>query len=546
VSFLRQNDQPSTWYRQALGFALLLVVFVVLIGWAWFRRDERMARIRPRSVPPGDQEIAWFHTATNLNTWERFIAGVLYAARSDRELQVDDSQAFPEMTASIPEVVISHRRCSGNLRIRWYKQSSQAGMADWVRALARRHPPPLAIVGGGSSDRALELAYSLAGQTDWQGAPPLLLITTATADKMYTSSGEFRELDLMQVYEKRSFRFCFTNRQMARAVVDFVWNHRELRPRRPLWSLGASVAAQSGWQAILPALAASRDPWPAEVFRVQWNDDPYSVDLANQFGYVLITPNAEEESDQRPWLGALTARALLDVGSSIGGYLRPNSYEDEAARRLAVGDAFHIPIPREPFQRSLLVLPASPNPARRLLTTLNSASPEIGRHVVALTGDSINMNNVYRDGPIMWNVRIVPIPLVFFAHQNPVAWDSPPEGDSASAIRLDPPNSTDEVLHFADIVRILTKAVFGSATSTAQRSGVILSRSDELADRFRSIDPPFFDEKGNRQGGTGEYIVYLRPRLADEPARPLAKLEVWTHTAEGWRLIRTPLELHDH
>lgn len=526
------------------GFAFLLLV-AALVGGVWWRMLGPSVGPRPLPVPKGDQEIAWFHTATNLNTWERFVTGIHYAARGENDLEIDDSQAFPEMTASTPEVVVSRRGVPGRLRIRWYKQSGQAGIADWVRALAEREPPPLAIVGGGSSDRAMELADALARQSSWRGLPPLLLVTTATADKLQVPNGGFRELDLMRVYPDRSFRFCFTNRQMARAVVDFVWHRSELRPRRPLWAVGSALTASSPWNGLLPAFSALRDPFPAEVFRVQWNDDPYSVDLANQFGDVLMMPPPDDEVQARPWVGELTARARLDIVSSIGGYLRPNRSEDEAVHRLARGDAFHMPIPQEPFQRSLLVLPASPQPARRLLAALHAASPNLARHIVALSGDAISLNHVYRDGSLMWNVRVLPIPLVFFAHQNPVAWDAPPGNNSNLLARLDPPTSTDEVLHFADLVRILVQSVF-RMTRSADDSPQLLTRSDELAQRLRSLDPPHFDEDGNRRVGSGEFVIYLRPRLPDDPARPLATIEVWTHAAAGWVPVRPPLELHDH
>ena len=51
--------------------------------------------------------------------------------------------------------------------------------------------------------------------------------------------------NLLDVYDDRSFRFCFSNRQMAEAVLDFVWDRPELRPK-----LFADVAPL----AVLPAL----------------------------------------------------------------------------------------------------------------------------------------------------------------------------------------------------------------------------------------------------------------------------------------------------
>src|SRR5438094_528019 len=88
----------------------------------------------------------------------------------------------------------------------------------WISvALALGTPPPLAIIGGGSSDRARDLARALNALHPVLPSPPLLLITTATADEVGSQDEDNSEPDLMKVYPERSFRFCFTNRQMAEA-----------------------------------------------------------------------------------------------------------------------------------------------------------------------------------------------------------------------------------------------------------------------------------------------------------------------------------------
>src|SRR5436190_1329205 len=74
----------------------------------------------------------------------------------------------------------------GRLVFRWYKLTSDWKARDWVEALLKRRPPPLAIIGGSSSDAARELAWQLRRQG--AGLPeterPLLLLTTATADRV--------------------------------------------------------------------------------------------------------------------------------------------------------------------------------------------------------------------------------------------------------------------------------------------------------------------------------------------------------------------------
>src|SRR5262249_10560320 len=160
---------------------------------------------------------------------------------------------------------------------------------------AERDPPPLSIVGGGSSDRALEVARVLAARKAWRGVPPLLLITTGTAEKMSVEGAEYQEFDLMRVYPGRTFRFCFTNQQLARAVVDFVWRQPELRPHGSIEPSLAAVPAAAGdpWGALALLVDQADESRRAQVFTLQWRDDPYSVDLANQFKDVLF--NTQED-----------------------------------------------------------------------------------------------------------------------------------------------------------------------------------------------------------------------------------------------------------
>ncbi|MGL4419431.1 MAG: hypothetical protein ACRCZF_02085, partial [Gemmataceae bacterium] len=195
------------------------------------------ASARPTSVPAGDQEIVWLHTTTSGSNWERLLAGLQRTVQQNPGLSVDVSQAYPEQTTSTPEVVIRNQNSTGALHLRWYKINSYVKTSSWVRALAERDPPPLAIIGGGSSDRARDLAYALREQTSWRGDRPLFFITTATAEKVHSELDENMPLGdsptLLKIYPERSFRFSYGNYQMAEAMLDFVWKHPNLQPVPP-------------------------------------------------------------------------------------------------------------------------------------------------------------------------------------------------------------------------------------------------------------------------------------------------------------------------
>src|SRR5579864_1954568 len=532
-----------------LFWSMLVLLVAGLAVLAVVRRETASSPGHVLQVPPGDQEIAWFHTTTNSATWERFVTGVHYAARLEPRLYVDDSRAFLDQTTAVPEVVFSWQGSSHRLHIRWYKQSSQMKVDDWVRALAERDPPPLAILGGGSSDRALELAQALAERSQWRGSRPLMLLTTATANTVYIENQPVPQ-DLMRVYSDRSFRFCFTNRQMAFATLDFIWRTPYLRPHgNSLPSLAAVPQGANGdVYGILGWLAAQTD-FPPEVFALEWKDDPYSVDLSEQFRGVFYDRPDDPQAPLPLWQRTSREQSIpplsLPIRSSVGGFIRPNEGEANAID-LLLSDPPQFPLPRslprQPMQRSLLILPAVVQPARRVLSGLTGSVPFLGRHLVAVSGDSISFNNIYRDADLFWNIRLVPVPLVFFTHQNPVAWDAESQSAPAKPERfaLYPPNGTDDVLHFADTVQILADAIFKAAAN----AGPLAANADELRDRLRQRSPLFFDKEGNRLGGRGEYVVYLHPDLL--PGHPVgsrilpsAKLEVWSHREDGgWNMVK--------
>ena len=251
---------------------------------------------------------------------------------------------------------------------------------------------------------------------------------------------------------------------MARAVVDFVWHSPELKPT-------------GGHEARAYVLA--------------WQDDPYSVDLAEQFAARF----RELKDRNKP------VRTVLDkIKYSVSTFTDPNPPE-----RKVLDEAILPDLTSHPDDRSLLVLPAATQPARRIFRALVSDSPLIGKRLVAITGDGVSFNTVYRDGDVAWPIRELAIPLVFFAHQDPVAWasgDGPPDTTS-----MHPPNSTDDVLLFADIIRVIAQGIF---------LGDHVFDADGLAAKLRAGQPPFYSPDGERRAGEGEYVIELRPQFGED------------------------------
>ena len=459
------------------------------------------ARPKPLPVPDGDHELAYLHTTTNANTWERLVTGLMRVPDRVPGLTVDDRNAFIDSTTAVPELVIAREGHPGKLRVRWYKLNRDATTADWIEALAARQPAPLAVVGGGSTDRAVDLANAMRAHERWHGPRPALFITTATADEILTADGHPR---LVDVYDDRTFRFCFTNRQMADAVLDFTFNTPDLAP---------ADFTDIGPRAAFPQLKP-RGEFRPNVQSVVWNDDPYSVDLQSQFGAALrdrFTARHDAYDYQQ-----------LRMGYSVGGALHPNA--DEAVNAAGVADTLR----NLPPQRSLLVLPAVTQPARRFLRATVEAHPEAAKHLVVVTGDGIPVNAILRDGEFAWPVGLLNVPLVLFTHDNPVAWDA---GPHPSGYTFSPPNSTEEAAHFTRMGRVVAEACL-------PHDGATVRDSDDLIARLHARKPAFFDANGERLGGTGEFVVVVRPR--EHSPTGVAEVGVWRRNSRAqWVLVRT-------
>ncbi|MBA4187513.1 MAG: hypothetical protein C0467_05785 [Planctomycetaceae bacterium] len=495
---------------------------------------------RPRPVPENDREIAWLHNPTSFETWEHFVWGVKRAEMAGdggpAGLVVDDSEAFPDKTTAVPEVVIRRAGFTGAIRIRWYKITDATTQEDWVKALARSNPPPLAILGGWSSDRARVLADAMR-QANWVAARPLLFFSTATADKVDPDDDDVARgvagPNLISIYD-RSFRFCFTNRQMADSVTDFVLSDPTLRPGPIVWpgvrALGISGLAP--WVGLATLAANSfpvGEPLPAHV--IEWRDDPYSTDLSFKFREAL-----HQRARLNPRLPQI-AVTTHSVPFSTGRLNRANPAEAQVAEHILA----NLP---PPGMRSVLVIPTVSAPARRTLRALVQGDPMIGRQLVAVTGDGMGVNTFFRDREFAWPVRSIAIPLVLFTHADPFGWDyagkgmpPPPGYELLSPQSGKARSSTEDFRLYTRLTRVVATAVFPEGESN------LVGDPDAVTERLHSLHPAFFDKSGDRLSGSGEHIVVLRPTFTTGTPRgrpqPDGVLEVYARESgdSGWERV---------
>jgi hypothetical protein len=523
--------ETTLWWKSVmrrLRLVLTLVLIALSLGGFFALRGIGILAtppaVRAQPVPHGDQEIAWIHAATSGSSWERFVAGIQSVRKERPGLLIEDTHAYPDQTAGVPEIGLGVENCPHRLWIRWYKLTSEASIPQWVQELARRDPAPLAVIGGDSSDRARDFAQALNAQQQWRGARPLLLLETATADQLFVGGEQNVTMPLMALYPERTFRFCFTNGQMAEAVRDLVWNHPFLRPAGgPVPGLTGIATGLGGdpWSGLVQMAAGVELP-PPDVRVMEWRDDPYSIDLSTQFRKVL-----HDHDDD------VNSVSSYRMAYSVGDYYLPNRSEAEEIRRMVdrlavVGD-----------QRQLLVLPASDRQARRMIRGLSNAAPLEMRNLLAVTGDSISFNVIYRDRDIAWHIQDMPVPLVLFAHQNPAAWPDNPEPDA----RTHYPNATDDELLNAEIVRELVVACFGK---TDNGETTLLTSADALKRRLFERHPRLFEADGNRVGGRGEHVVCLLPVTENGRVLPRARIEIWSRRSRKlrqWQLVKElPIE----
>jgi hypothetical protein len=555
---LRAIFRPSILI--ALSAAVVVGAVIVV-----FQGPPALGRPTPLPVLAGEREIVWLYPATNAASWERFVAAVRRIAerlRGDRAgVQADDRFAFPHQTAAVPEVSLSLNRPESRFVFRWYKLTGDWKTRDWIEALLSRQPPPLAIIGGSSSDSARELATCLNRSAAELPAKdrPLLLLTNATADNVapysegesgQLASAETTSVPMTRLYPGRTFRFCFSNKQMATAVSDFIWWRDDLRP--------------------------DKDP----VYMAQWNDDSYSRDLIDGFGKGLRQLMARDLANQWTWTvnqllynfppglvgGIFPEQRLatdpneersastfrLDIppvpcriDSSVGSFDIPNRFEAKAAGDMLDALLF------QSQNRPLLIVAGQVQPSRRLLRGLVRGMPSLSKRVqiVVAAGDAIAFNTVYRDRHVSWNIQDLPFSLVFFCHRNPIDADAGfrvhsredglsrnDERDSAAE------TGTEDILLFGDIVEALVQTgapvqatLCANAVELAERLAEARREDDHIV--YGGAGVPLFDREGQRRNGTGEHVVCLQPMWNEDfkdRLLPCATIEVWAWQRRNW------------
>jgi hypothetical protein len=481
--------------KWALRPVLLLIIsltFVVVAAVLMYSTPVSEARSEPRPVRAGDREIVFLYQATGGATWQRFVKAAEHL-HGWRDFEVDSRNAFPPQTTAVSELIVSSPSAKGRLVFRWYKLTGTQRVGDWVDALLHRSPPPLAFIGGNTSDAAWELALELdrAAEQLPEQQRPLLLLTTATAQLVGDPS-----VPLTRIYAGRTFRFSFTNQQMAEAVTEFLDSQDELQFNK------------------------------RHVYTVAWNDDSYSGDLTASFGLAI------QKSGAPP--GAVVDPQYVE--SSVGLFDRPTEEETKAAGWLI--DQYQKNWERAGTPRPLLVVAGQSQPSRRFLRALNVNLAAWERRFVVATGDTLSFNTIYRDRNIAWPIQDLPFPLVFFCHRNPVSTASGFQPDQSTGQAESASNSgTEDLLLFKDIVRSLLYASFagGTALADAETTGKRLStleKSDVIEDA--PAGALLFDDLGNRRTGTGEHVVWLEPTI-DKNLRvwPEATITVWFRQPDG-------------
>jgi hypothetical protein len=372
-----------------------------------------------------------------------------------------------------------------------------------------------------------------------------LLITTATADRYSPTASPNQDHTeetlprLIRIYSDRkggrTFRFSFTNKHMAQVVLNFVRDHPEVWPSGPRQAArcAGAVASADPWVALTLLT------WPYALHTFSWDDDSYSLDLAARFRRVFPKVFGRGRSEENR------------IAYSAGDYFQPNPREAIAVNLFLTSSS------GAEDERRLLALPTSTVRAQRLLRTLVRRDPLQARNLVVVTGDSIGFNSIYRDRNVAWNVLDVPVPLVLFAHRNPintgVGFRPVGNGDATADC-----TATDDLLLHRDVLEALILAAYQDRR--------LVGDADALCRRLKAttwwkgrvelpgfegtktdLGIPLFDADGDRSARTGEHVVWLNPSAGGSPLSDPV-ITVWRQAPAGaedtsWRSAGEPLHV---
>jgi len=526
----------------------LVAILVVVLGVAiqqtllWLGMWGSMSESQVKPLDDGDQEIALIEPATSSDDWGRLVTAAQLLEADWQRINptlpslkvIAGKNAFPPLTTEVPEIAIalgdSPRQ---HLRLRWYKISGEHDAASWVQKLHARARPPLAIIGGGTSDRAVRLARALQKTYENPDQPsPLFLITTATAEK--TGSGK----SLIGLYPQRTFRFSFTNRKMVEALLQFV-QRRQFPDDANEWGAGnlwanKFVDPQPLAGALTGAIRGTPFVQPHIMHAVAWQDERYSLDMHDLF---------DKEFKKRFPLGEFSDEGTIPSG--FGGFSHPAPQE-----QATIATILARPTPIAP--NSFLVLPTQTVRMRRVLINLRQRSPQDARNLVILNGDAIGFNAIYRDRDVLWNVLDLPYSLVFFSHRNPIDRAAGFRGpfDKKSATPVFPTQSatgTQDVLLYRDLLEAFLYAAHDSGhwlsdpirvrermKLTCWYHPIAKNAKDDLPrvcnPEVHPLDAEhrrLFDADGNRQSQTGEHIIWLKPSFSEDRVDLKSTISVW-------------------
>ena len=524
---------------------ILVAGLLAILGTAVYQSLlwRRFAETEVGRLDSDDQEIALIEPATSIDEWGRIVSACKLIKKAWTttnpqlpDLLVDDDDAFPGRSADVPEIRFAFQSSpKQSLRLRWYKISGEHSAESWIEKLHARGRMPLAIIGGGTSDRALILGKTLQERFPEPNQPsPILLITTATAEKA-SADGPL----LIAQYKERSFRFSFTNQSMVKALLRFVeqtpdlWVHRPIEPTLLANAIASIAGAGEPWHAW-GVLRGHPHLQPSAMHLVSWEDERYSKDLTELF---------EREFKSRNPLSEVFNDG--SIAHSVGGFFQPAPLEQNAV------DTFIGP--RVITPHSLLVLPTQMVRMRRFLINLRQRSPSTARNLVILNGDSISFNAVYRDRDVVWNILDLPYSLVFFTHRDPISEAAGfPRKKDAEANRMTlgrTTTGTSDVLLHRDILEATLYAVLDDgrlladgkqmrermratcwyrAEANGSTAHVGNSRLHGLGDRHRQL----FDDKGDRRVYTGEHVVWVKPIYDEDRVEGTSRISIWKRVRE--------------